>query len=248
MPASSRTRNHEEIAALLPWYVNGTLSGEEAAEVETHLAACANCQQERQALQFLASAVKASSEALPPPSADLMESVMARVRAAADAGSPREKPFRSWLMIPVFSRPGWAVAQLATVILLAVALVVFVQRAGHYESRMAQEKQRAERAEALLIEEKERNDRYETLFGPEPSPGKQGIRLKVAFQEYASEKAVRELLVNLNADLVSGPSAQGFYSIAVAVPADSDQRKAQDDALRRLRARPGVVRFAEAGE
>jgi hypothetical protein len=248
MSANSRARNHEEIAALLPWYVNGTLSGEEVSAVETHLADCASCQQERQALLFLASAVKASSEALPLPSADLMERVMARVREARDSGPPREKPFRAWLMIPVFSRPGWAVAQLAISLLLAVALAVFVWRAGQYESRAAEEKQRAERAEALLIEERKRNDRYETLYGPEPQPDKQGIRLKVAFQENASEKAVRELLVSLNASLVSGPSLPGFYTLAVSIPAGADQRKAQDDALRRLRARPGVVRFAEAGE
>ncbi len=35
---------HHEIQALLPWYVNGRLEGEEHARVAAHLAACAECQ------------------------------------------------------------------------------------------------------------------------------------------------------------------------------------------------------------
>lgn len=39
-----RGEAHEAMRALLPWYVNGTLEADEQAEVEAHLATCAECQ------------------------------------------------------------------------------------------------------------------------------------------------------------------------------------------------------------
>lgn len=35
---------HRAVQALLPWFVNGTLGGDEAGRVEAHLAECARCQ------------------------------------------------------------------------------------------------------------------------------------------------------------------------------------------------------------
>ena len=36
----------EQVRELIPWYVNGTLPGDEAAAVAGHLAQCADCRQE----------------------------------------------------------------------------------------------------------------------------------------------------------------------------------------------------------
>ena len=36
----------EQVRELIPWYVNGTLPGDEAAAVAQHIAQCASCRQE----------------------------------------------------------------------------------------------------------------------------------------------------------------------------------------------------------
>lgn len=36
----------DQVRELIPWYLNGTLAGDEAAAVATHLASCAACREE----------------------------------------------------------------------------------------------------------------------------------------------------------------------------------------------------------
>jgi hypothetical protein len=50
---------HEQAQQLLPWYVNGTLEADEAAMIEAHLAACAECRADLAAEQVLAREVAA---------------------------------------------------------------------------------------------------------------------------------------------------------------------------------------------
>lgn len=45
---------HERSWSLLPWWVNGTLKGEELALVERHVAHCATCRDETRSLRLLA--------------------------------------------------------------------------------------------------------------------------------------------------------------------------------------------------
>ena len=51
------TRLHQEVWELLPWYANGTLEREEAAEVEAHLASCPACQRELTRCREIATAL-----------------------------------------------------------------------------------------------------------------------------------------------------------------------------------------------
>lgn len=44
---------HKVVDVLLPWYVNGTLEGDELAFVQTHLGRCASCQREVEWLREL---------------------------------------------------------------------------------------------------------------------------------------------------------------------------------------------------
>jgi hypothetical protein len=56
-----RSGPHDEVQQLLPWFVNGTLTPEEAARVEAHLADCAECRGELVAERQLAAAVQSIS-------------------------------------------------------------------------------------------------------------------------------------------------------------------------------------------
>lgn len=112
---------HHEAERLLPWYVNGTLEGEELARIEQHLADCARCQRElewQRELQAACASAEAATDAGP---------ALQRLRERLDAepGGGRRpllgelrrgwKDSRPWLR--------WAVAaQFAAVAALAGAL------------------------------------------------------------------------------------------------------------------------------
>lgn len=48
----------DRVNELLPWYLNGTLSEDQARKVETHLKACPKCQKELEEIKWLSSGVK----------------------------------------------------------------------------------------------------------------------------------------------------------------------------------------------
>ena len=58
------TDEHQAVQALLPWYVNGTLEGEELARVQGHLAKCARCQADAEWESSLRTADPAEGAAL----------------------------------------------------------------------------------------------------------------------------------------------------------------------------------------
>jgi anti-sigma factor RsiW len=89
---------HAVADALLPWYVNGTLRGEELAQVERHLAACPQCQREREWLSGVFAAVAAS--------APLIEAPSHADRGVAPRGAQVE-PQKRWHRISA----GWHSAQ-----------------------------------------------------------------------------------------------------------------------------------------
>lgn len=81
--------SHPEI--LLPWYVNGTLDGEELRQVEEHLRSCLACRREVDELRQLRRRVK--EVAGEPPSSGVDRLMQA---LAAEAPRPRRGWFRPW--------------------------------------------------------------------------------------------------------------------------------------------------------
>ena len=67
-----------------------------------------------------------------------------------------------------------------------------------------------------------------------------GPRLTVAFAPTATEAEIRALLQELDAQVVAGPSNEQLYTLQLTDSSDA----AADAALRRLRARTSLVRFA----
>ncbi|HEX7113297.1 MAG TPA: zf-HC2 domain-containing protein [Mizugakiibacter sp.] len=129
---------HLEAERLLPWYVNGTLEGEELARIEQHLTECARCQREltwQRELQAACAGAEAAADAGP---------ALQRLRERLDAepGGGRRPLFgelrRGWKG----SRPWlrWAVAaQFAAVAALAGALA-FQGRPALYRTLGAADK------------------------------------------------------------------------------------------------------------
>jgi anti-sigma-K factor RskA len=115
---------HQHTLEALPWYLTGTLDAQEQAQVEQHLAACAQCRSELQWQQVLREAVAAEED---PASADaglerLRRALHAPGAAPAAAGARGAAwPGAAWLRLP-----GWAAyalcAQLCAVVALGWAL------------------------------------------------------------------------------------------------------------------------------
>ena len=95
------TDEHQSVQSLLPWYVNGTLQGEELALVQAHIAQCPRCQADTAWQQ----AVRAS----PPATGQAAEGEVDRQWAAL---SRRLTPDRSraprwYFVLGAWLRPRW---------------------------------------------------------------------------------------------------------------------------------------------
>ena len=79
MESGPREEPLHDIAALLPAYLNATLSDEERYEVEQHLETCPVCRQELEEFRQLRQAIAVAHTAYPGPSANLFQRVMAQI-------------------------------------------------------------------------------------------------------------------------------------------------------------------------
>jgi len=105
---------HDQTQHLLPWFVTGALTGKEAAQVEKHLAECADCRADMEIEKTLAREVRA----LP---CDV-ERGWATLKARIDqARTVRRKPGLFSRRIPI----GWAVAAQAASLAVVVAMVAY---------------------------------------------------------------------------------------------------------------------------
>jgi anti-sigma factor RsiW len=80
---------------------------------------------------------------------------------------------------------------------------------------------------------------YTTQSGPRADQ----LQIAVIFQPAAAEPEIRALLIEVEARIVDGPSAAGLYTLAFPLPPGDDARA--ETILKALRARAGVVRWAE---
>jgi anti-sigma-K factor RskA len=91
---SLNASDHAAVDSLLPWYVNGTLRGEELQRVERHVEACPACRQE---VDWLRNVFAACAAATPLPEAPATE-------AAGVMSFPRRASPRTWRTA---AREGW---------------------------------------------------------------------------------------------------------------------------------------------
>jgi predicted anti-sigma-YlaC factor YlaD len=214
---------HDEIRALLPWHLSGTLRREEAAAVETHLLACESCRVELEGLRRLQAAVRASVESRPAPSPDLFARIAARVATEPRRGPEPARRASWWGSLQV-----WAAALTVPRLAPALALGVIVFQFGAIAvlgTRLYQ----GRRAPVMV-----------TQSGPETArQAAEGLTLRVAFHEGATVAQIAAVLHETRARIVDGPSAAGFYVVAVAAGPESSQAAAS------LRRQAAVVKFVE---
>lgn len=215
----------EEWSDKLAWYVNETLEAEETDRVEDHLATCDACRGEVAELRSLQQAVVQRASQVPEPSEAVFERVMERVEAY-EAGRVRIGRLFGKLLSRLLP-PLEMLWQPALRPAVAVAVLVILLQAVAIGGLLTRETPTA---------------RYRTLTGGAVTEAP-GPKLQIAFQGETPEQAIRDLLLEVDAKLVGGPSALGIY--VVALHPELRDEEAINSVVARLRARSDVVRFVE---
>ena len=177
---------HDQINALLPWYVTDRLDEEDRARVEAHLAGCQTCQADLAAERRLKALIHDTAE-----TGDA-EAGLAALMARIDAEPRAEQaPVRPTIAQQWRSSPGW--------IRLAVAAQLLLLVGGAAGFGLAMQPRAAPQYHALGA-------------APAPRPG----NVIVVFRPDASESEIRRALRTGHARLVDGPTAADAYVLNVA--------------------------------
>ncbi len=208
--------NHDEAFRLLPWLVNGTLTGAERDRVEGHVRDCLACRAELRGQQALREGVRR----LP----DLHVSAEQGFAALAERLEPRVPPGARGAddhSAATHARPAHRVWSVSRRLALAAGVVLAVGAALW----------------AGYLERTERLPAYRTLTTPNAGAG---VRIDVVFAAGVSEKDLRDVVTGIGGTLVAGPTALGRYTIRLENQPDD----AEVDALIARLQRDPRVRFA----
>jgi hypothetical protein len=217
-PHRDDPRGTEHVAEILPWYVNATLSQEESALVDEHLAACADCRDELARCRVLSLAARSAAQGEEgwAPSPRHFARVLERVEASEQRrlgarGRALLERLRSWVVDT--PRPvRWA---------FAVQGVAALALAG-----------------ALLCRAPAPPAAYETLSRPAHTVAGDRARLHLVFADGTTERELRDLLHGIEGVLVEGPSSRGVYT--VELPVGASERERVEAIAARLRDEPRV--------
>jgi hypothetical protein len=223
--------SHEDINLLLPWYLNGTLEGDELDTVKRHISQCAPCAREVEELNLIRSAIAESNEKLNEmlsvPVGDMERNIMDRISVFENSRETKTAAPRPYERESLWSKVAGFFDRftvLSTVPAGAIALIVlqFALIVGL--------------AAKLSFEKPEG---YEVLSGVTKTDGK-GPIIFVAFQESATEKEIRETLGQIGGRIVDGPKEGGLY--IVDLPDKLKPGVTVDTVIEGLKSKPGVIK------
>jgi len=178
---------HTESWDSLPWYVNGSLEGDELEKIEQHLEDCEECRQEAAYLRRLTQALVHSEDEAPDIEAPLSEALSRIGKIEAERSSAYLE--RSWnaLRLRRFMRP-LLVAQ--TLLILALTIALWQGPTG-----------------APSV--------FRTLSRSTGTVAANGLLVRIVFSPEVSEQDLRTLLMELKGQIVDGPSPYGVYTVEI---------------------------------
>lgn len=182
---------HAEVAALIPWYLNATLSDQDRIRVDAHLSLCAACRDDLAVERRVFEGVTAESAIEYMPVASLNR-LRARLDTEhADVADPEVAP------LPYRRRRGlpWQGLMAASVALMAVAVGLLV----------------ADRWMQFRSEPAAAN--YHTVTSPAPRAADEAIR--AVFTPTITLVELQSILDESHLRIVAGPTEAGVYSLAL---------------------------------
>jgi anti-sigma factor RsiW len=217
MHQNDGAREHREISALIPWYVNGSIGELERLQVDAHLLLCACCRDDLAHDRRVYEAMTAGTavEYMPAASLKRLQARLDAIDSAADADVPAEMPATD-------KRRGgsmpWQGLMAASVAVMAVAL-----------SLLAADRWLQFRAHATQPD-------YYTVTTPATRAPDEVIR--AVFAPTITLVELQAILDEAQLRIISGPTEAGVYSLA------ANSRQPVSTSLAVLRAH-AKVRFAE---
>lgn len=189
--------------ALLPWYLNGTLSVAERTAVSAHLQECLSCRTELEELVRMNEQIQRAVGTGPLPSAGLAQTVLSRVREEAQLREQNRR--RSH----VTARPSGFIASIDQSLrsllvpqwVPTLVAAFLVAQLGLLTWSLTQQPSGPGVGSSGVI----------TSRGLGPPPA----RLKIEFQPTATMQEVQALLQTLHGRMIDGPATDGAYLIEI---------------------------------
>ncbi len=214
----------QEIEMLLPWYATGRLSDTERERVERYLETHPETAAQLSLIGEETEAAVDVNERIEVPGAGALDRLLARIdsedgpaiRRAAAPGLME----RLFALFPGLATPAVRYAAIGAALLIVVQAAVI----------------------GSLLEAPAPGTGYQTASGPGTEAVVETGRLLVAFADQATAAQIAGLLNDIDAEIVAGPKAGGFYELSVADTRPGDARL--DGLLERLKQNTDIVKFA----
>jgi hypothetical protein len=219
MHRTDDAREHREVSALVPWYVNGSIGELERQRVDAHLLLCADCREDLAHDQRVYQGMTAETavEYMPAASLKRLQARLDGIEAAADADNVAAD-------LPAVDEPArrpmpWQGLMAASVAVMAVALSLLA----------------ADRWLQFRVHAAQPN--YYTVTSPAARAPDEVIR--AVFVPTITLVELQAILYEAQLRIISGPTEAGVYSLA------ANSRRPVSSSLAILRAH-AKVRFAES--
>ncbi|HEX3912649.1 MAG TPA: zf-HC2 domain-containing protein [Steroidobacteraceae bacterium] len=185
---TEKSAEHQEVSALIPWYVNETIDEAERQRVENHVAVCAECRADLSVQQRIFEGIDAEPalDYMPVASLKRLQTRLDALQSAPALAPPPEQqsdgrmPWRGWMAASI-------AAMAVAVALLAVDGWV------RFEARLTQ-------------------PNYRTVTNSSPRP--QGEVIRAVFSPTITLVELQSILDEAQLKIVSGPTEAGVYSLA----------------------------------
>jgi len=230
--------SHEEISLVLPWYLNGTLEGEELEAVKSHIAECSKCAHEAEELTFIKSVVAESNESLNESLdisvQEMQSSIMDRIgefeesRANESSTAAYEDTESLWDKVLGFF-DGF---KLASPVPMGVAAILIIQL-------------------ALIIGLASKlytggEEQYMVLSGPSETAAAKGPVIILSFVDTATDKEITETLNNIDGRIIDGPKPGGLY--VVELTGESVTPEKVEEIITELKAEKDIINKVFKGQ
>lgn len=221
----SPSSSHDDVWAILPWYVNGTLNEEDTTRVRNHIRLCLPCRREITVQQSLHESLRHAPivEISARPSFERLMARIDREDRMQITKTANEKTHA------LRTRWGEILERLLTPGRFSIALALSLAAALTW---------------SLIVQEMtpEEPKSYRTVANAGSFEGFAPHDVRVAFADTATEPEIRKLLESINGEITDGPNSLGLYTVRLK---DTDAPESSYlQFLQRLR-RNDAVSFAE---
>lgn len=221
MTPNETPQGYDELEACLPWYINGTLDAETRNRIATALLTDARLRKALELAQDEAEAVGDINESIAAPSPRVLDNIVSKLPPVSRANSA----FLRWFLAERFTDFMAAMRPRTLVYVAVTAALVLTIQAGVIG----------------MLALQNQGPGPDLASVPVVDSSTQDLQLIVKFAPGAEFSKVADLLEELDAEIVSGPSGGGLFTIGLEAPQDGEA--GVDRLIREIRSKTGIIAF-----